>query len=170
MRYLAAVFALLALLGCAFAASRDSNYNNICFVTGGCTGGGGGASPIMFQHIASSTNPVGNGISGRAFIIPTEALPANSVAVMFVSALASKTVTISDTLGATWTNACSASGGTGNAKAWVFTAPITAGGVDSDHDWRGEHRTHSPFNYLTFTIWEIINTTTSCWRFALLGN
>ena len=75
MRWLVAVFALLALFGCAFAASRDSNYNNICFVTGGCTGGRGSATPVMFQHIASSTNPTGNGISGRAFIIPTEAPP-----------------------------------------------------------------------------------------------
>src|SRR6185437_6633032 len=35
----------------------------------------GGGSPFVFQHIATSTNPTGNGIVGRAFAINTESLP-----------------------------------------------------------------------------------------------
>jgi hypothetical protein len=36
------------------------------------TGGGGGVTPVLIQHIASSTNPVGNGISGNNFKIPLQ--------------------------------------------------------------------------------------------------
>jgi hypothetical protein len=125
--------------------------------TGGV--GGGTASPIMFQHIASSTNPTGNGIAGRAFVVATEPLPANSVAVIFVSALVGKTVTISDTLGATWTNLCAASGGSGNAEAWAFVAPLGAtGGADKITIGVGASNTQ-PVQY-DLTVWENINTTT----------
>jgi hypothetical protein len=87
----------------------------------------------MFQHIASSTNPSGNGIPGHAFVFHTESLPANTVAVMGVSALASTTVTIGDTLVGSWSGAvCSASAGTGNTAAWVFVQPLGAtGGTDT---------------------------------------
>ena len=82
-------------------------------------------APIMFQHIASSANPVGNGISGHAFTFHTESLPPNTVAVLGVTAPAATSVTISDTLAGSWSSAvCSASGGSGNYKAWVFAQSL----------------------------------------------
>ena len=52
---------------------------------------------------------------------------------MGVSAPANVTVTISDTRVGAWSSAlCSASGGAGNAKAWVFVQPLgAAGGADT---------------------------------------
>src|SRR5271165_1367011 len=89
----------------------------------------GTAAPIMFQHIASSTNPISVGIPGHAFVFHTESLPANTVAVMGVSALSNITVAISDTLAGSWSAAvCSASGGAVNTKAWVFVQPLGASG------------------------------------------
>ena len=91
---------------------------------------GGSATPIMFQHIASSTDPLGNGIPGHAYTFHTESLPANTVAVMGVSAPSNIAVTISDTLAGSWsTAACSASGGNNNnTKAWVFVQSLGASG------------------------------------------
>lgn len=158
MRFIAGLLFWLALAISGVAGSRDSNYNNACATQGTCSGSSA-ASPIMFQHIASSTNPTGNGISGRAFVISTEPLPANAVAVIFVSALASKTVSITDTLGATWSELCAGSGGTGNAKAWAFVAPLGAtGGVDAITIGVGASNTQ-PVQY-DLTIWENINTST----------
>jgi len=93
----------------------------------------GAATPIMFQHISSSTNPEGNGIPGHAFVFHTEALPPNTVAVMGVSAPSNVTVTISDTLAGAWSAAlCTASGGSGNANASLFVQALGAsGGTDT---------------------------------------
>jgi hypothetical protein len=94
--------------------STPSNTATLTVVTAAST------APFIFQHIASSTNPVTNGITGRAFTFHTESLPANTVAVMGVSAPADVTVTISDTLVGNWSPAlCAASGGSGNAQSWV---------------------------------------------------
>jgi len=114
---------------------------------------------IMFQHIASSTNPVGIGISGRNFAFNTESLPANTVAVLGVTAPVGKTVTISDTLVGSWSaNVCGASGGSGNFEAWVFVQPLGAtGGTDTITINVGSSNT-LPVQF-DLTLWENINTT-----------
>ncbi len=91
----------------------------------------GAATPIMLQHISSSTNPAGNGIPGHTFVFRTETLPPNTVAVMGVSAPASTIVTISDTLAGSWSSAlCAASGGNVNASLFVEALGAT-GGTDT---------------------------------------
>ena len=116
----------------------------------------GAATPIMFQHISSSTNPAGNGISGRAFVFRTETLPANTVAVMGVSAPASTTVTINDTLVGSWSPAlCSASGGSVNASVFVQSLG-KAGGVDAITINVGSTNTQ-PVQF-DITFWENIDT------------
>ncbi|HEV2216024.1 MAG TPA: immunoglobulin domain-containing protein [Candidatus Dormibacteraeota bacterium] len=119
----------------------------------------GSGAPIMFQHIASSTNPAGNGIGGHTFTFHTESLPANTVAVMGVSALASINVTISDTLVGSWSAAlCNASGGTGNTKASVFVQSLGAtGGADTITINVGSSDTQ-PVQF-DITFWENISTT-----------
>jgi len=91
------------------------------------------ATPIMFQHIASSTNPTGNGIPGHAFVLHTEALPANATAVMGVTVAHGITVTLSDTLRGAWSApVCKQDAGTGLAKTYLFVQPLgAAGGTDT---------------------------------------
>jgi hypothetical protein len=124
----------------------------------------------MFQHIASSTNPTGNGISGHAFIFHTESLPANTVAVMGVSAPANVTVAISDTLVGSWSAAaCSASGGTGNVKAWVFVQPLGAtGGRDTITINVGSSNIQ-PVHF-DITFWQNINTSSPTNGSLCVGN
>jgi hypothetical protein len=87
----------------------------------------------MFQHIASSTDPVGSGIPGSAFVFHTESLPANTVAVMGVSAPSGRTVSISDSLAGSWSGAvCAVDAGSGGQKSWVFVQNLGAtGGPDT---------------------------------------
>ena len=94
---------------------------------------GGSATPILFQHIATSTNPNGSGETGRAFVIHTEAMPANTVAVLAVTAPNSITPTVSDTLVGSWAaGQCNAPGGSGNEKSTIFVQALGAtGGVDA---------------------------------------
>lgn len=91
------------------------------------------ATPIMFQHIASSTNPTGNGIPGHAFVFRTEALPANATAVMGVTVAHGVNVTMRDTLVGTWSAAvCKQDAGTDLAKTYLFVQPLgAAGGKDT---------------------------------------
>jgi len=112
----------------------------------------------MFQHIASSTNPAGNGISGRAFVFHTESLPPNTVAVMGISAPAGNTIAVSDTLAGSWSGAiCKTSGGAGNAEAWVFVQPLgSAGGPDTITIGVGASNTQ-PVQF-DITFWQNINT------------
>ncbi|HEV2216026.1 MAG TPA: hypothetical protein VGV88_00500 [Candidatus Dormibacteraeota bacterium] len=116
------------------------------------------ATPIMFQHISSSTNPAGDGIPGHSFVFRTETLPPNTVAVMGVSAPAGITVTISDTLAGSWPAAiCTASGGTGNAQASVFVQALGAtGGTDTITINVGPNNIQ-PVQF-DITFWENINT------------
>lgn len=92
-----------------------------------------GSGVVLFQHIASSTNPAGIGIGGHNFVFHTESLPANAVAVMAVTVPVGVTPTISDTLKGAWAaNICGASGGVGNLEAWIFVQALGAsGGVDA---------------------------------------
>lgn len=91
------------------------------------------ATPIMFQHIASSTNPTGNGIPGHAFVFHTERLPAHATAVMGVTVAHGITVTMSDTLVGAWSAPiCGQDAGTGLAKTYLFVQPLgAAGGADT---------------------------------------
>ena len=134
------------------AGSKTSNAATLTVTVAGA------ATPIMFQHIASSTNPAGDGISGHAFVFRTEDLPPNTVAVMGVSAPASITVTISDTLAGSWSSAiCTASGGTGEVKASVFVQPLgAAGGTDTITINVGSANTQ-PVQF-DITFWENIET------------
>jgi hypothetical protein len=112
----------------------------------------------MFQHIASSTNPTGNGIPGHAFVFHTESLPANTVAAMGVSAPANATVSISDTLVGSWSSAaCSASGGSGNMKAWVFVQPLGASGGPDTITINVGSSNIQPVQF-DITFWQNINT------------
>ncbi len=118
----------------------------------------GPGAPIVFQHIASSTNPAGNGISGHTFTFHTESLPPNTVAVMGVSALASINVTISDSLVGSWSSAvCAAGSGTFNTKASVFVQSLGAtGGADTITINVGSSDTQ-PVQF-DITFWENIST------------
>ena len=112
--------------------SAGSKTSNTATLTVNAAAGPG--APIMFQHISTSTNPVGYGETGRAFKISTESLPANTVAVLGVTAPHGTTITISDTLtGADWpAAACSADSGAGNYVSEVFVRALGAsGGVDT---------------------------------------
>jgi hypothetical protein len=128
----------------------------------------GAATPIMFQHISSSTDPAGNGISGHIFVFRTETLPPNTVAVMGVSAPASITVTISDTLAGPWSShLCTASGG--NVNASVFVQPLgAAGGADTITINVGATATQ-PVQF-DITFWENINVSSPANGFLCKGN
>jgi hypothetical protein len=158
-RWLVALAAiLLPLAALAGLTSRDSTYNNACAIQGTCTGGGGTASPIMFQHVSTETNPAGIGITGRGPIFNTEPLPANSTIVIAVTVLHGKAVTISDTLIGSWGAAvCSADAGTGLYITYVFVQPMGAtGGIDTVTVAMGSSN-FQPFAY-TYTIFENIAT------------
>lgn len=118
----------------------------------------GPGTPIMFQHLAFSTNPAGIGVAGHAYIFKTDPLPANTVAVMAVTAVHGKTITVSDTLAGSWASAvCTADAGTGNYKTEVFVEPLGAtGGADTITVGVGSSNTN-PVTY-DVTFFENINT------------
>lgn len=89
---------------------------------------------------------------------------------MGVTALASKTVTISDTLVGSWSAAvCGATGGTGNAKAWVFVQPLGAtGGRDTITIDVGASDTQ-PVQY-DITFWQNIDTSSPANGSLCTGN
>jgi hypothetical protein len=97
------------------------------------TASSGAGAPILFQHIASSTDPSGSGITGKNFVFHTESLPVNTVAVMGVSAPSGTAVSISDALAGSWSSAvCTVDAGSGGMKSWVFVQPLGAtGGADT---------------------------------------
>jgi hypothetical protein len=117
------------------------------------------AVPIMFQHIASSTNTPGNGDTGHAFVLNTEALPPNTVVVMAVTVPASVTrVTISDTLVGSWApSVCTATGGTGNNKVWLFVQPLGSTGGGDTISWDVGSSNISPFQ-ATLTFFENLSS------------
>ena len=119
----------------------------------------GAATPILFQHIASSTDPVGSGIPGHAFVFHTETLPANTVAVMGVSVPAGVTPTITDSLAGSWSAAVCGASGSGNVNSWVFVQALGAsGGADTITINVGSSDTQ-PVQF-DVTFWENIDTTT----------
>lgn len=134
------------------------------------TSGGGAGTPIFFQHIESSTNPVGNGITGRAFVFHTEPLPANTVAVLAVSAPHGKTVTISDTLVGSWAaSQCTADGGVGNYTASLFVQNLgTSAGIDTITIGVGASNIQ-PVQF-DITFWQNINTSSPADGHLCTGN
>jgi hypothetical protein len=128
--------------------------------SGGGSGGTGSGtgSPILFQHIASSTDPVGSGIPGHAFVFHTESLPANTVAVMGVSAPSGKAVSISDSLVGGWSGAvCTVDVGAGSQKSWLFVQSLgSTGGSDTITIGVGSANTQ-PVQF-DITFYENINT------------
>ena len=60
-------------------------------------------TPTLIQHVASSANPVGVGISGNAFKIPLpNAVGAGNALILGITYPHGKTVTITDNNGNTW--------------------------------------------------------------------
>lgn len=122
------------------------------------SGGGGAGTPIMFEHISSSTNPVGNGIPGHAFKIPVGVVPASAVIVLGISYVHGKTVTISDTLGLTWPAAtCTADAGTGNYVAAVYAVYAGASGGSETITVNPGTTNTQPFQYVV-TVFQNIAT------------
>jgi hypothetical protein len=133
--------------------SAGSATSNAASLTVTATSG----APVMFQHIASSTNPVGNGISGHNFTFHTESLPPNTVAVMGVSAPSGKTVSISDSLAGSWSSAICTAGAAADETAWVFVQSLGAtGGPDAININVGSSDTQ-PVQYV-ITFWQNIST------------
>jgi len=118
----------------------------------------GPPAPVLFQHLAFSTNPAGIGVAGHNYVFATEPLPPNTVAVMAVTALHGKTITVSDTLAGTWSAAvCTADAGTNNYKTELFVEPLGAtGGADTITVGVGTSNTN-PVTY-TVSFFENINT------------
>lgn len=126
---------LLAAVASVALANGQVGQSALILTVGASSGPG---TPLMFQHIATSTNPAGNGITGRTFIIQlgnsSDSIPAKSTAVVGVTALSSiATVSISDTLVGAWSAAaCTSTGGAGNFKMWVFVQPLgSSSGADT---------------------------------------
>jgi hypothetical protein len=124
------LLAVIALLMCAAlcgAGSRDSNYNNGCVLTGLCSGGGGSSSPFVYYSVTSSTNIPSVGSSYHGPVLPPVEVAANSTIVLGFTVTHGLTVTVSDTLGLTWSAAtCTADAGTGNYKTEVWVASVGA--------------------------------------------
>ncbi|HUN74849.1 MAG TPA: hypothetical protein VMU40_10075 [Steroidobacteraceae bacterium] len=100
----------------------------------------------------------------------TESLPANTVAVMGVSAPASTSVTISDTLVGAWsTFVCNANASGGSAAAWVFVQPLGASpGTDTITINVGSSNTQ-PVQF-DITFWQNISTSSPANGSLCAGN
>jgi len=121
---------------------------------------GANISPVLFQHIASSTNPAGIGITGHAFVFHVESLPANTVAVLGVTAPHGTTISISDTLVGSWAAAaCKADGGSGNNLTAVFVQALGSS-AGTDTVTIGVGATNIDPVQFDWTAWQNINTRT----------
>ena len=159
MKYLLTSFLLLGtlLLG---GVSRDSTYNNACAIMGTCTGGGGGATPVVIQHVASSTNPAGIGTAWNGFQMPIQPFGSGDVLVLAFSyannrSVSSITDSASDTISTT--AVCTANAGVGNYKSSVYILQPSAGTTWVKVTLSG---TSAPFNYV-LTEYNNISTTTA---------
>jgi hypothetical protein len=95
------------------------------------TGGGGGVTPVLIQHIASSTNPVGNGISGNNFKIPLQPTLAGDCLVLGVSYPHGQAAAIKDNKSEVWPAAAvAADAGSGSQVAAVYVMANVAAGVN----------------------------------------
>jgi hypothetical protein len=90
-----------------------------------------GPTPVMVQHRASSTNPVGNGLTGNAFVMPMpNPSQAGDVLVVGITYPHGTFSSLTDDHSQSWPAAtCTADDGVGNFATAVFVLPNTAGGV-----------------------------------------
>jgi hypothetical protein len=104
--------------------------------SGGGSGGGSGAgtgSPVLIQHVASSTNPVGLGIPGNNFKIPLpNSVLSGDALVLAISYPHGATITVTDSLGQAWPGAAiTQDGGSGNYVAQIYVLCGTAAGNET---------------------------------------
>jgi len=80
------------------------------------------SQPVLIQHVASSANPIGLGISGNNYKIPLpNPVLAGDALVLAISYPHGETITISDSLGQTWPAASiTEDGGSGNYVARIY--------------------------------------------------
>jgi hypothetical protein len=83
------------------------------------------ATPTLAQHVSSSANPVGIGISGNNFKIPLpNAVGAGNCLILGISYPAGRTVTVTDNNGNTWpTTAAVAANTSGTYVAAIYVLP-----------------------------------------------
>jgi len=108
-----------------------------------CSGSNGGvttlchalvdALPVLIQHVSSSANPAGAGISGNNFsILLPNAVQAGDALLLGITYPHGTTITITDTLGNKWPAATAmADAGTNNYASAVYVLPNAMGGNDT---------------------------------------
>jgi IPT/TIG domain len=91
----------------------------------------GTATPTLVQHVASSANPVGLGISGNAFKIPLpNAVGAGNCLILGLSYPSGKTITITDNNGNSWPSTAAVTANTsGTYVASIFVLPNARSGA-----------------------------------------
>jgi hypothetical protein len=116
------------------------------------------SQPALIQHVASSANPVGLGISGRNYKIPLpNPVLAGDALVLGVTYPHGQTMTISDTLSQTWPAASiTEDGGTGNYVTQIYVLCGSAAG--SETITVGSTASGLPFEY---TVSEFNNVATA---------
>jgi hypothetical protein len=92
-----------------------------------------GSAPILIQHVASSANPVGLGISGNNYKIPLpNSVQAGDALVLAITYPHGSLITMSDTLRQTWPQASIVKdGGTGNYTTAIYVLCGSAGGSET---------------------------------------
>jgi len=98
-------------------------------------GGSGGGAPVLIQHIASSANPVGLGISGNNFNIPLpNTVLGGDALVLAMTFPHGNTSTVTDSLGQSWPAATIVKdGGAGNYLTQVYVLCGAVGGNETIH-------------------------------------
>jgi hypothetical protein len=128
--------------------------------TTGATGSTGSSGPVpaLIQHVASSANPVGLGISGNNYKIPLpNPVLAGDALVLAVTYPHGNLTTVSDTLRQTWPQASIVKdGGTNNYATAIYVLCGSAGG--SETITVGFSGSVLPFEY---TVSEFSNVATS---------
>jgi hypothetical protein len=120
MRWLVSVVCLLALV-----AATSTSTNIAITITSGSS------VPTLIQHVASSTNPVGNGIPGNNFKVPLQLTLAGDCLVLGLSYPHGRTAAITDNKSEVWPAAAvAADAGSGNQVAAVYVMPNIAAGVN----------------------------------------
>ena len=114
----------------AFDGSGNTSSQSLPLVV--TTSVGNGQTPTLVQHVSSSANPVGLGISGNAFNIPLpNAVGAGNCLILGMSYLSGRAVTITDSNGNVWpsTAAATANAGPGYYVASVWVLPNAHAGA-----------------------------------------
>ncbi|HUB12752.1 MAG TPA: hypothetical protein VMB34_12405 [Acetobacteraceae bacterium] len=116
------------------------------------------SQPVLIQHVTSSANPVGLGISGNNYKIPMpNPVLANDALVLGITYPHGETISISDTLGQTWPAAAiTEDGGAGNYVTRIYVRCGSAGGNETITV--GMNSSSLPFEY---TVSEFNNVATA---------